>query len=101
MSTPIDVAKAYCEELVKHGVRATYDPRKIVAPCILIAPPAVEMDTNCGGTGEMVINGVAGDNWIWVGPQHFEDPILACPTEYTLTVTCDTVPVDLQSFIVE
>jgi hypothetical protein len=57
--------------------------------------------TNCAGTGEMVINGVAGDNWIFVGPQHFGDPILACPTEYTLTVNCDTVPVDLQSFIVE
>jgi hypothetical protein len=58
--------------------------------------------TNCGGTGEMVINGVAGDNWIWVGPSVFGAAAgIDCPTEYTLTVTCDTVPVDLQSFIVE
>jgi len=58
--------------------------------------------TACGGTGEMVINGVAGDNWIWVGPQVFGAAAgIDCPTEYTLTVNCDTVPVDLQSFIVE
>lgn len=56
---------------------------------------------NCAGTGEMVINGVAGDNWIWVGPTHFGEPFIDCTTEYTLTVDCDTVPVNLQSFIVE
>ncbi len=57
--------------------------------------------TSCAGTGEMVINGVAGDNWIWVGPQHFGAPYFDCPTEYTLTVTCDTVPVDLQYITIE
>jgi hypothetical protein len=57
---------------------------------------------NCAGTGEMVINGVAGDNWLWVGPADFGAAVgIDCPTEYTLTVTCDTVPVDLQNFTIE
>ena len=57
---------------------------------------------NCAGTGEMVINGVAGDNWLWVGPTVFGAAAgIDCPTEYTLTVTCDTVPVDLQYFTIE
>ena len=51
-STPIDLAKAYVAALTAAGVRATHDPRKVVAPCVLIAPPTVEMDTNCGGTAE-------------------------------------------------
>ncbi len=53
----------------------------------------------CGGTGEMVIAGVAGPNWIWVGPSVFDG--IACGTQYTMTVTCDTVPVDLQHFVAE
>lgn len=58
--------------------------------------------SSCGGTGEMVINGVAGPNWIWVGTDGFGDALgVPCPTEYTMTVTCDTVPVDLQSFDIE
>lgn len=57
--------------------------------------------TNCAGTGEMVINGVAGENWIWVGPQHYGAPYVDCGTEYTLTVTCDTVPVELQYMTIE
>lgn len=57
---------------------------------------------NCSGTGEMVINGVAGNNWIWVGPQVFGAAAgIPCPTEYTLTVTCDTYPVELQSMTIE
>jgi hypothetical protein len=45
---------------------------------------------NCQGSGEMVINGVAGANWIWVGPTAFGDTTtITCPTEYTMTVTCD------------
>ncbi len=57
---------------------------------------------NCAGTGEMVINGVAGNNWIWVGPQGYGAAFgVDCPTEYTLTVTCDTYPVELQSLTIE
>lgn len=57
---------------------------------------------NCAGTGEMVISGAAGPNWIWVGPAVFGAAAgIDCPTEYTLTVTCDTVPVDLQTIIIE
>lgn len=52
MPTPVDVAKSYVAELTKRGVRATHDPRKIVAPCVLIAPPTVSLDTNCGGTAD-------------------------------------------------
>lgn len=56
---------------------------------------------NCAGTGEMVIAGAAGDNWLWVGPTTFGAPYVPCGTEYTLTVTCDTVPVELQSMTIE
>ena len=57
---------------------------------------------NCSGTGEMVINGVAGNNWIWVGPQSYGAAFgVDCPTEYTLTVTCDTYPVELQYMTIE
>lgn len=59
MPTPIDTAKGYCEELVKAGVRATWDPRKIVTPCVLITPPEVTIDTNCGGEGEWVALAIA------------------------------------------
>jgi hypothetical protein len=38
----------------------------------------------------MVINGVAGPNWIWVGPTEFGDTTtISCPTQYIMTVTCD------------
>jgi hypothetical protein len=57
---------------------------------------------NCAGSGEMVIAGVAGPNWIWVGPTVFGAAAgIECPSEYILTVTCDSVPVDLQTIIVE
>lgn len=57
---------------------------------------------NCVGSGEMVISGVAGPNWIWVGPTQFGAAAgVTCPTEYILEVTCDTVPVQLQSLSAE
>jgi len=57
---------------------------------------------NCAGTGEMVISGVAGPNWIWVGPNGYGAAFgIPCPTEYIMTVDCDVVPVDLESFNVE
>jgi len=66
------------------------------------AAVAQQLDqVNCSGTGEMVINGQAGNNWLWVGPQHFGPPYVPCGTEYTLTVTCDVVPVELQSLTIE
>jgi hypothetical protein len=57
---------------------------------------------NCAGSGEMVISGVAGPNWIWVGPTTFGAAAgITCPTEYILTVDCDVVPVDLESITIE
>lgn len=50
MPTPVDTAKAYVAELTKLGIRATYDPRKVVAPCVLLVPPTVDLNTNCGGS---------------------------------------------------
>lgn len=52
MSTPVEQAKVWAAELSAAGIRATHDPRKIAPPCVLIVPPSVELDSNCGGTGE-------------------------------------------------
>jgi hypothetical protein len=58
-------------------------------PVVEVAQTYVEPG-NCQGSGEMVINGVAGSNWIWVGPTTFGSAGgVSCPTEYTMTVTCD------------
>jgi hypothetical protein len=58
-------------------------------PAVEVAQTYVEPG-NCQGSGEMVINGVAGSNWIWVGPTSFGSAGgVFCPTEYTMTVTCD------------
>jgi len=60
----------------------------------------VESDTSSAcGTATVTFAGVAGDNWIWVGSSLFDSP--ACAMEYTLTVTCETVPVELQSMTLE
>jgi len=70
-------------------------------PALSVAQQLTEPG-NCAGSGEMVINGVAGPNWIWVGPTVFGAAAgITCPTEYILTVDCDVVPVDLESFNVE
>lgn len=58
-------------------------------PAVSIAQTYEEAG-NCEGSGEMVINGVAGSNWIWVGPTSFGASAgISCPTQYTMTVTCD------------
>jgi hypothetical protein len=57
---------------------------------------------NCAGSGEMVISGVAGPNWIWVGPTVFGAAAgITCPTEYIMEVDCDVVPVDLETITIE
>lgn len=68
MSTPVDQAKAYAAELTKAGVRATHDPRKVAPPCILIAPPRVVLDMNCGGTAQwtaLALATVVGNSDAW------------------------------------
>ncbi|PWB70001.1 MAG: hypothetical protein C3F15_14315 [Holophagae bacterium] len=58
-------------------------------PAVGIAQTYTEPGS-CAGSGEMVISGVAGPNWIWVGPTDFGASAgVTCPTEYTMTVTCD------------
>ncbi|MCU0304481.1 MAG: hypothetical protein MUC56_10535 [Thermoanaerobaculales bacterium] len=57
---------------------------------------------NCAGSGEMVVAGAAGPNWLWVGPTVYGAAAgITCPTEYILTVDCDFYPVELQSLSVE
>lgn len=66
--TPIEQAKAYCAGLEAAGVRATWDPRRIVPPSVIIAPPTVTFDTNCGGTGEWkayALAATSGDASAW------------------------------------
>lgn len=69
MSTPVDQAKEYVAELAKVGVRATHDPRKLTPPCVLVAPPSVVLDTNCGGTASwtaFVLATVSGNSDAWM-----------------------------------
>jgi hypothetical protein len=49
--------------------------------------------------GTMDFTSVAGDNFIWIGPQEFDG--IPCPTDYIMEITCDVVPVGLQSFLIE
>jgi hypothetical protein len=49
MTLPVDEARAFCDQLTAAGVRATHDPRKIVPPCLLLAPPTVTIDHLHGG----------------------------------------------------
>jgi hypothetical protein len=50
MTDLIDTLTDYVERLNQAGVRATLDPRSANPPCILLVPPAMAMDVQCGGT---------------------------------------------------
>lgn len=49
--------------------------------------------------GTLDFTSVAGDNFIWIGPQEFAG--IPCPTDCIMEITCDVVPVGLQSFLIE
>ncbi len=49
--------------------------------------------------GTLDITSVVGDNFIWIGPQLYDG--IPCPTDYIMEITCDEVPVGLQSFLIE
>ena len=38
------------QQLRAAGVRATMDVRNLNLPCVLVVPPAIVLDANCGGT---------------------------------------------------
>jgi hypothetical protein len=67
--TPYEVADSFAKQLQAAGVRATTDPRKVVAPALLIAPPQVEFDLACGGTATWTVYAVSsspgGDAEAW------------------------------------
>jgi hypothetical protein len=37
------------QRLTEAGIRATLDPRNLNPPCVIIGPPSVILDSNCGG----------------------------------------------------
>lgn len=43
-------AQEIVETLTNVGIRATTDPQMANPPCVLVSPPNLEMDTNCGYT---------------------------------------------------
>ena len=47
MST-FDRAQEIIGKLVAEGVRATTDPAAVNPPCVLVVPPDLEFDLNCG-----------------------------------------------------
>lgn len=69
MATPYTAAAEMVLRLGAVGVRATTDPRKLVAPGILITPPRIVFDVNCGGTATWTLYAVAsapkGDAMAW------------------------------------
>lgn len=48
--TPYDIAQTMSNALNLADVKTTSDPSRIVPPCVLITPPTVENDLNCGFT---------------------------------------------------
>jgi hypothetical protein len=51
------------------GIRATNDPRNVNPPCVIVGPPSVVLDSNCGGlatcTGYVIGPGAGNlDTWI-------------------------------------
>lgn len=49
--------------------------------------------------GQVNVSGSAGDNWFFIAGSAFDG--YGCGTEYTLTFSCETVPVELESFEIE
>jgi hypothetical protein len=45
-----DDAATLADALNAAGVKTTHDPGRIVPPCVLITPPTLEHDLNCGWT---------------------------------------------------
>ena len=52
MSDIITQLTGWQTDLTAAGLRVTLDPRNVNPPCVLLVPPRVEMDLNCGGTAE-------------------------------------------------
>lgn len=50
MSSLVDIAAGFVADLNAAGVRATMDTRNIAPPTVLVSPPSIVLDTNCGGT---------------------------------------------------
>src|SRR4051812_27038219 len=57
-------------ELLKaEGIRATNDPRNVNPPCVIIGPPTITLDSNCGGLATCnayVVGPGAGNLDTWV-----------------------------------
>lgn len=96
--TPIDAARGYCRELEAAGLRAVYDPRKAVPPCVVINPPTVTLDMNCGGTAEWTAHALvassASDAWAQLDGM----VAAALPVLPVSTVTPVSLPVDGTEF---
>ncbi len=63
--------------------------------------PSVTLDVAVDACvpGTLDFTSVVGDNYIWIGPQNFDG--VPCPTDYIMEITCDVVPVELQTFGIE
>jgi hypothetical protein len=53
------------------GIRATMDPRKVNAPCVLITPPDIEQATGCGALAAWTVHLIAPgpadmDSTVWL-----------------------------------
>lgn len=45
----MSVLSEWQEKLDAAGIRATVDPRSLNVPCVLLVPPAMVLDSSCGG----------------------------------------------------
>jgi hypothetical protein len=67
--TPHERALEMAALIQDAGVRATTDPRKVVAPAVLITPPSVVFDLSCGGTATWTLYAISsspgGDADAW------------------------------------
>jgi hypothetical protein len=48
--TPFQQAAILTEALNAEGIRTTNDPSRIAPPCVLVTPPSLDADLNCGWT---------------------------------------------------
>lgn len=90
-------AEEAVEELRAAGVRATMDVRNLNLPCVLIIPPAIVLDVNCGGTAKFTAYAISrgpGNADAWKSIDELLDKVAAAvdveevrPTQYTIDET--------------
>jgi hypothetical protein len=59
MSSLMASVEGYAALLKRHKIRATLDPRNVVPPCVLLNPPSLTLDLNCGGTASYTAHVIA------------------------------------------